>query len=130
MIVLLLLASLGLEPDCKPLRERVDLIELNHCFDHKGKLQFVQIIYWDWSPDYGRHHVITYVMMNANIQPPHRENGRDYVSRFYDPRVSAEREIRSSCYRETFTDYDPERDNLRVFDLEYRRGLRDEQTSR
>ncbi len=37
--------------------QRVDLIELNHFIDEKGREVFRQVIFYDWSPSHRRFHV-------------------------------------------------------------------------
>ena len=39
------------------LRQRVDLIELNHFVDEDGREVFRQVIFYDWSKSHKRFHV-------------------------------------------------------------------------
>ena len=39
--------SLSIVPRAPITADRADLIEINHYYDHRGKLVFQQVIFWD-----------------------------------------------------------------------------------
>jgi hypothetical protein len=87
--------------------ESVDLIELNHCFDEEGRHVFDQILFYDWSARDQHYHVRAWRMLKNPKQIPTRHAVRgDYESVWYDGWVL--RRVRSTTFRETWTQYDPE----------------------
>jgi hypothetical protein len=105
-------------------RERVDLIEYNTKYEEEsGKIAFQQIILWEWSEDYRRHHVVAWwvvdgrgrfgdmpVKSHRGYEITKQIDGKDFL-------------IFADCFRQTHTTNDPERDNREVFPEQYRRGL-------
>lgn len=100
--------------------QTVDLIELNHYRPADGCQVFDQLIFWEWSPDYRRYHAMGWVIVDQPTQLPAKDAqgyavrvnrfGRDYI-------------VRSAKYRETTTQNDPERVNLRLLREDLRRGM-------
>jgi hypothetical protein len=109
----------------KPLAERVDLIELNHCYDDLGRHTFDQIIFYQWSPDYRRFHVIAWCLVENDLSrmPTKVPGGEDYVVNWYDRDARVQRQVRSNTYRETWTQSDPERLNRKFLNEKYRTSL-------
>jgi hypothetical protein len=100
-------ATIGTNPIDDVPRDRVDLIEINHFHDDHGRLVFSQVIYYEWSPEHGRHQVQAWRLLKSSQQRPTRDFASgDYVSAWIDGGVL--REVRSSTMRETWTQYDPE----------------------
>jgi hypothetical protein len=105
--------------------ERVDLIELNHFYDDLGRNMYDQVIFYEWSPDYRRFHVIAWCLVENDLsRMPSKVNGcEDYVVRWHDRDSKVRREVRSSLYRETWTRVDPERANKKLLDEKLRTSL-------
>lgn len=105
--------------------DRVDLIELNHCFDDLGRHLYDQIVFYEWSPDYRRHNVIAWCMVEDDLNrlPVRLPGSREYCVRWQDRDARVKREVRSANYRETWTEVDPERANKKVLDEKNRTSL-------
>ena len=88
-----------------------DLIEINHYRPECGG-GFDQIIAWDWSPEYRRWHAQQWVIVRDWQRAGRVVSGEgDGAS----VRVSAR------LFRETWTQHDPERENQKLFPIEFRR---------
>ena len=109
----LLLIACGL-PTCK-LAPRCDLAEINHAYGSDGKLLFVQLLAWDWSPDYRRHDCQAWVIIDD----------WKYAGNRVESRTASgdRRDLQCKLFRETWTIGDPERENLKLFPAEYRRKV-------
>lgn len=87
--------------------DRVDLMEVNHFYDEKGKLVFNQIIYFDWSEHHGRYMVRDWKLLKTSAQLPIKDWKTDeYVAVWYDGDLL--RLVRCPFVRESWTQYDPE----------------------
>ncbi|MCH2125453.1 MAG: hypothetical protein MK165_11705 [Pirellulaceae bacterium] len=104
------LATFSLNPGDEVLVDRVDLIEINHYFDEKGKQVFDQIIFYDWSPHESRFQVRDWRMLKRPAQIPHRDWQRNnFVAIWHDPLDGdVLRRVQAASLRETWTRYDPE----------------------
>lgn len=100
--------------------QTVDMIELNHYQSADGCQIFDQLIFWDWSPDYRRYHAMGWVIISETSQLPTR-NAQGYAVRV--ERSGRDYIVRSAMYRETATQNDPERINLKLLPQELRRGM-------
>jgi len=92
-----------------PQSETVDLIELNHyrCSDNYG---FTQLIFWEWSPNKRRYIVRDWVIADGLDRQPREVDGfHECVVECSDIKYR----VRSRLFRETFTDFDPERRDLK-----------------
>ena len=86
---------------------RVDLMEVNHFHDDHGRLVFDQVIFYEWSPQQGRHQVQAWRLLKNSHQRPRRDYPTgDYVATWQDGETL--REVRSATVRESWTQYDPE----------------------
>lgn len=104
-------------------RQRVDLIELNHFIDDSGRHVFDQIIFYDWSKEYGRYHVRAWRLVKTPQQLPVREwNPQRYRCTWHDDGVL--REVWSPIFRETWSQRDPERENRKLLAEDQRADLR------
>ncbi len=54
-------------PRCRDVTETVDLIELNHFYDDLGRHAYDQVIFYEWSPDYRRFHVIAWCLVENDL---------------------------------------------------------------
>ncbi len=91
--------------------EVVDVIELNHMFDVRGKPTFDQIIFWDFDPPTGRLHVRAWILSDQDKYPVMGANGLRSVS-WKEGKYS--RVVVGSLYRESWTTIDPEIANQRI----------------
>jgi hypothetical protein len=65
------------------------------------------VIFYEWSPEAGRHQVRAWrLLKNASQRPRKDFASGDYVAVWHDGDVL--REVRSPATRETWTQYDPE----------------------
>lgn len=105
--------------------QEVDLIELNHFYDDQGKHAYDQVIFYEWSPDYRRYHVVAWCLVENNLaRMPTRDHDRDaYVVRWYDRDVRMHRSVWGRLFRETWTQTDPERANKKLMEEKYRVSL-------
>ena len=112
-------------PQGREVTERVDLIELNHFYDDLGRHAYDQVIFYEWSPDYRRFHVIAWCLVenDPSRMPTRNPQNGEYVVRWLDRDAKVRREVRSKLYRETWTQVDPERVNKKLFDEKYRTSL-------
>lgn len=88
-------------------RDRVDVMEVNHCFNDAGVHQYDQVIFWDWSSENSRYQVRAWRLVKQADSLPYRSAERDeYVCMWRDRDLF--REVRAPVMRETWTCYDPE----------------------
>jgi len=123
-LFLLSLSAVTHEPGRCIYRDRVDLIELNHYYDACGENSYHQIILWEWSPDYRRFHVVTWLLVDDDLKNyPTRLNNGSYKVTWWNSDKNCYQEVTSSLYRETFSTHDPEKENKLLFDEKFRRQL-------
>lgn len=105
--------------------ERVDLIELNHFYDDLGRHAYDQVIFYEWSPDYRRFHVIAWCLVENDLNrlPTRNPGNGEYVVRWHDRDAKIHRDVRSQLYQETWSQVDPERVNKKLLDEKYRASL-------
>jgi hypothetical protein len=97
----------GSMPQDINVRDRVDLIEVNHFHDSEARLVFDQVIFYEWSPAKSRHQVQAWRLLKSPRQYPRRDyRVGDYVTRWTDGET--DREVRAATIRETWTQHDPE----------------------
>lgn len=118
-LALLLLATIP--PDLVT-RESVDLIEVNHFYDERGRLVFDQVIFYDWAPEHSRYQVIAWRLIKCRSQLPTRDWHRGgHVAVWSDGEVM--RSVRAASVRETWTQFDVELEERTVLPKEKRREL-------
>lgn len=107
------------------LHDTVDLIELNHFYDSLGRHSYDQVIFYEWSEEYTRYHVIAWCLIEDDpTRLPFRAPVcNDYVVRWYDREAKSHREVKSKLYRESWTHSDPERQNRKLLEEKYRLQL-------
>ncbi len=126
MKLLLLFAVLGNPVAWKePVREYVDLLELSHKYDHKGNHTFTQLIVWEHRPENGKYVVRDWTILDSRESlsgfPVRNAKSGMYESSFIKHGVYYE--LRSGLFRESWTHYDPEVENGRVYPKHLRRAL-------
>ncbi|MEM1070125.1 MAG: hypothetical protein AAGG48_18910 [Planctomycetota bacterium] len=91
-------------------KQRVDLIELNHFVDEDGREVFRQVIFYDWSQTHHRFHVRAWrLIKNESQVPVRRWNPDHYQCTWHDDGLL--RQVWAPKLRETWTQRDPERVN-------------------
>lgn len=130
MLALLLLAIV---PAGDVVVDRVDLVELNHCYDDEGRHVFDQVIWYDWSPTAERHQVVAWRLVKSPEQLPQRRwllspgplspgSSPSYTATWQDGDVL--RRVAAAAYRETWTQFDPELAEREHLPQQWRKGLR------
>lgn len=118
----ILATALGLHSPEDVVEDRVDLIEVNHFFDERGRLVFDQVIFYEWTATHGRYQVRTWRLLKSPAQQPQRDWRRgDYVTVWHDGDLL--RKVRTAAVRETWTQHDPELIDRELLPKECRRGL-------
>lgn len=98
-----------------------DLMELNHAVACDGVSRFDQVILWNWSPDYRRWEVHYWAMVGTTgslAEYPVAVGKRHECRLNHNGRRVL---MRSRLFRETWTQGDPERENIKLFPVEMRR---------
>jgi hypothetical protein len=103
----LILLLFAVVPQEAPLRDAVDLVELNHFYDEHGRLVFDQLIFYDWDEGDRRYHVRAWRLLKQRYQIPQRDwvTG-GYFSMWIDG--EAIRHVHTKHTRETWGQFDPE----------------------
>jgi hypothetical protein len=112
-----------LNPVIHVAHDRVDLIEVNHFYDERGRLVFDQIIFYDWCSARGGFNIRAWRLLKSPDQRPlaQRERG-SYVSMWRDGDTL--RKVEAPAVRESWTQYDPELVERSVLPRDRRVGLR------
>ncbi len=107
----------------QPIREHVDLMELNHKYDNCGRHTFSQVIFWERSPATGKYHVRDWIIVDVEESPwcVPIERGGIYVSTFFRHGISYS--VRSPLFRESWTHIDPEVEDAKKNPKHLRRPL-------
>jgi hypothetical protein len=116
-------AVMAVVPIDELVRDRVDLVELNHFYNEHGQLVFDQIIFYDWCPVAGRFQVRAWRMVKSPWQIPQRDWQRGGWSAMWQDGNQI-RIIYASAFRETWTQYDPELVERGYLSPERRKGLK------
>lgn len=103
-------------------KDRVSLIEVNHVFDNQGRPVLCQAVFYDWSAEQGDYRVRAWRLLKSEHQFPIRnfEQG-GYNMLFHDGGLL--REVRADSVRESWTQYDVEREECDKLPQEHRAGL-------
>ena len=111
MITLIALLSIPLNLTT---REHVDAIELNHFFDQRGHLVYDQVVFFERTPTTGRFQVRAWCLVDdretLNRRPLLNDNGL-YECFAVDSNERLTRRIVSRVFRESWTQFDPERED-------------------
>lgn len=112
MILLLLLMGVGQEHTPT---EYADVIEVNNYYDENHSLRFRQIIYWRWQKD--QLHVAHWRLYN-NAPSVYRYRNTWVDTYSFEGKLV---QVKAKSFRETHTDYDPEREDQKTFPPENRK---------
>lgn len=117
---------LGIMPGRDVLVDRVDVIELNHFHDGDCKLVFDQVIFWDFC--YVRHHYVVrdwrLVKAPEHIPLPDYDGDRWWMEWHDAKDLYRRRRVEAQCFRETWTQQDPELADRENVPAHVRRGLK------
>jgi hypothetical protein len=103
--------------------DRVDLIEVNHCYDDSGR-PLSQVIYYDWHERLGRYMVRDWRhLKDDNQRPVYCSRRRLWVAVWYDAKTKLLRQVQAPLFRQTWTLYDPEMANRKIIPDKYRSQL-------
>ena len=107
--------------------EYVDLIELNHFYDHQGRHVYDQVIFYEQSPETGRFQVRAWCLIedrdNLSRRPVKNVETQRYQVDWFDNDQRLVRKITSRSFRESWTQIDPERANKMVLEERARLAL-------
>lgn len=125
MHALLLLLLCGVTPIENFVQDEVDLVEINHFHDEKGRLVFDQIIFYDWCPLQHRYNVRDWRLLKSMGQIPVRDwRTGQFVAVWHDfKEKNVLRTVRAASVRESWTQYDPELVEREFLAQEKRREL-------
>lgn len=122
MHALLMVAAIGIVPNETVAADSVDVIEVNHYYDHHGQLVFDQVIFWRWLTGDQERHVVAWRMLKHTHQTPRRDWRRGgYFMIWVDHEML--RRVGAKVLQETWTQYDPEVQDRQCVPLHRRRGL-------
>lgn len=93
---------------------RCDMVEINHHYDG-GEYRWTQAIAWDWSPQYRRHDAQQWVMIEGYRIIP----GGVVLTTASGDAIH----VRCGRLKQSWSEKDPERENLKLFPLEQRRKV-------
>jgi hypothetical protein len=114
--------AIGAQPTSDVTYDKVDLTEINHYYDEHGRLVFDQIIFHDWISKNSEYRVVAWRMLKSDTQiPVRRSKYNDFISTWYDGDLL--RKVISKTCMETWTQYDPELEERKIFPKEKRREL-------
>jgi hypothetical protein len=84
----------------------VDVIELNHVYDHRCEIRFHQLIYWRWHVSDRKYHVAHWRMVDEHYYVA--MNGIGWRDSYQMPDFGQRYTVDANSYRETWTQYDRE----------------------
>ena len=107
--------------------EYVDLIELNHFYDHQGRHVYDQVIFYEQSPETGRFQVRAWCLIedrdNLSRRPMKNVETQLVQVDWFDKDQRLVRKITSRSFRESWTQIDPERANKKILEERSRIAL-------
>ena len=107
--------------------EYVDLIELNHFYDHQGRHVYDQVIFYEQSPETGRFQVRAWCLIedrdNLSRRPVKNVETQLVQVDWFDKDQRLVRKITSRSFRESWTQIDPERANKKILEERSRIAL-------
>jgi hypothetical protein len=117
MVALVFLASIRPSPIY---HERVERLELNEFYTERGRLQFTQLIGWDFNPKKSRYEVAWWKMYKPKECRPSWQYSKNRLLAIFDKRLVI---ISYVSFEETKTYVDPEVENRKELAPTKRRGL-------
>ena len=121
-VLLLGLIAVDVTDDPLIVKDRVDIIELNYCLDHRGKLAFRQLIFFEWSAYHRRFQIRdAVVVMSDDMLPQKNVATGKYCTRWLDGGML--REVQSASFRVSKTTMDPEVPERKYLPIHLRKKL-------
>ena len=118
----MLLTVLSLSPPGDVAWDNVDLVEVNHFYDDRGRHVFDQVIFYDWCSKQCRFNVRAWRLMKKPGQMPQRDwRTNKYVAVWHDGAVL--RKVQADHFRETWSQRDPELEERAFLPKNQRREL-------
>jgi hypothetical protein len=100
--------------------EHVDLIELNHFYDHQGRHVYDQVIFYERAADTGKFQVRAWCLVEdrdaLNRRPVKDVATQLYHVDWYDNDQKLMRKLSSRLFRESWSQIDPERADKKFHD--------------
>lgn len=122
LAVIITLSVLSDEQPTSGVLDRVDLVEINHFCDERGRTIFHQLIFYDWCAATERYQVRAWKPLRKDYQYPTKNWRRScYTAVWYDKGVK--RIVEAKVLRESWTQYDPELVEREYLAPENRTGL-------
>lgn len=116
MVLLSILPQTGIA------RDRADVVEVNWFYDDTGRLVFTQMVWWLWNRDLARSECMAWRLLRHPSQRPQLDwRTGEYVSAWQDGDLF--RVVRSTAFRETWTQVDVELIDRDVLPKERRQEL-------
>jgi hypothetical protein len=108
-------------------RECVDLMELNHFYDDAGRHVYDQVIFYEWAADAKAFHVRAWCLVDTkdpdHARPWRSQHDDRWHFQWFDKDHRLVRAIQSRQFRESWTQFDPERMNSKKLDQKLRTTL-------
>ena len=108
------------------LRERCDILHVDHMYSEEGKHVWTQHIFWDWHADEARYHVRDWRMVKGPAQTVAYSHERKCWYVLWED-GETQRYIEAESFRETWSQHswtgDIEVDERSILPAEHRRGL-------
>lgn len=124
LLLLSLLTMLDRSPKTLPRQqEKCSIIELNHRFDDAGRHCYDQYIFWEWHPSLGRHVALGFALESDKLRLKRLGNACDLEWIVSTEKGYVTRNIKAPVFRETWTDYDPERQDKDTYPESKRRKM-------
>lgn len=126
-IILCLCVGVGSLGGSFGIKERCDMMELNHYYDKDGRQIYDQVIYWRRRPQDGKYEVREWALVedreSVNNRPCKNENSGMWESYYKRSGDDYYLIVTSPIFKESHTMYDPERENKKMTPETSRIGL-------
>lgn len=102
--------GVNISPANTMLKDRVDLIEVNHFYDEQGRFVYDQIVFYDWCPRECRYQLRDWrLIKNGNQIPLQDAKTGEFTAVWSDFKSrNVLRKTTARLFRESWTQYDPE----------------------
>lgn len=103
-------------------RETVDIIELHHCHDFRGRLAFRQLIFYRWSNYHRRFQVVDTLVVTSQAMLPRKGVNGMYQVAWRESGTS--RRVQALTLRKSVSSTDPEVPEREYVPVNLRQGLK------
>ena len=122
IFLLCVLAFPDVKQDHSRIEEVVDIIELHHCYDFRGKLAFRQLIFYKWSAYHRRFQIVDAIVVTSESMVPRRTGSGVFKSSWKDG--NRKRIVKALTFRESKSSIDPEVPERQYVPIHLRQGLK------